>query len=175
MYKTEIVKRIGGFNPRFVPAEDIDLCLRLAEQGAIACINKPLVKIRKHSNNISLMEVGRTSLLHALAAIICSFARSKDMPDPSACRMDADWQVFVEWIAFRTEQHGLFERNQKWAQLRQDYLSSGSRLICAWRLMKGLVSSRHTLQFLHDKFVCSDFAATLAGEWMKKQCMASSA
>ena len=167
IYRTEIVKRIGGFNPRYVPSEDTDLYLRLAEQGRIAYMNKPLVKIRKHSNNIS---IGReeTQVLHALAAVVCHFLRNKNTPDPSACGKDEDWRAFVEWIALRAEQQELFERRRTRSQLTLRYFSSGYRLIGAWRLMTGLASSRHTFQILHEKYFGSDLATTLADEWIRK-------
>ncbi|MGJ8770676.1 glycosyl transferase [Clostridium botulinum] len=43
----------GGFNEKLVYSEDWDLWLKLAMKGGFAYINKPMVKIRRHLNNIS--------------------------------------------------------------------------------------------------------------------------
>ncbi len=43
----------GGFNEKLVYSEDWDLWLKLAMKGGFAYINKPMIKLRRHLNNIS--------------------------------------------------------------------------------------------------------------------------
>lgn len=168
IYRAEVVKRIGGFNTRYVQSEDWDLWFRLEEQGRIACLNKPLVKIRKHSNNISNSDGGRTQALYGIVGTICHFLRSKGVADPSACDNEANWRAFIEWITLRVQQEGYFERQKKWAQMRQAYFSPGNKMSGAWRLTKGLATSRDALRIIHEKFFGSDLPATLADEWIRK-------
>lgn len=164
--RADVVKRICGYNTRFRCFQDKDLWLRLVEQGEIACLDKPLVKIRKHSNNIS-RNVGLSNL-EGTVALVCHFLRIHGVADPSAFNDDADWLTFTEWIIKRLKQEKVFERQQEWTQMRQAYYSAGNKLICAWRLMIGLATSKHAFRILHEKFCGSNLALKLADEWMKK-------
>ncbi len=168
MFRSDIVSKFGGYNPRIVCAEDWDLWLRFAEHGKIACLDKPLVKIRKHSNNISNSEGGKTQASHGLAATICHFLRSKGVADPSTCENEADWRAFIEWVALRSEQEGVFEKLKEWAQIRHAYFSAGNKMIGAWQLTMRFATSRNALQMLHEHLFGSDLPATLADEWIMK-------
>lgn len=168
MFRSDVVKRIGGYNPKIICAEDRDLWLRLAEQGRIACIDKSLVKIRKHSNNISNSEGGRAQALYGLAATICHFLRGKGVVDPSTCEKDEDWRAFMEWIELRFEQEGVLERRKKWDHVRREFYSESNKIISVWILIRELATSRSVFQILHEKFFGSDFPETLANEWMKR-------
>jgi len=48
--KTNFIKLVGGYNSISYPADDLDLLLRLNENGRIAVINQPLVDYRVHMN-----------------------------------------------------------------------------------------------------------------------------
>ncbi|MEK4951406.1 glycosyltransferase [Bacillus sp. FSL W8-1127] len=49
----ELLRRVGGFNTNYRYSEDWDLWLRISEHSGIAHIDKYLVDIRRHSNNLS--------------------------------------------------------------------------------------------------------------------------
>lgn len=49
----EIFIESGGFNEKIIYSEDWDLWLRLATIGGFAYVDKPLVKIRRHGENMS--------------------------------------------------------------------------------------------------------------------------
>lgn len=49
----ELFQRVGGFNTNYRYSEDWDLWLRISEHSGIAHIDKYLVDIRRHSNNLS--------------------------------------------------------------------------------------------------------------------------
>lgn len=168
MYRSDAAKRLGGYNIHFYRAQDTDIFLRLAEEGKIACLNKPLVKIRKHNNNISLHDGARTSQLYGIAAFVCHFLRMKGVADPSASKNDADWLAFTEWVVGRLERIGFFEICEEWARMRQAYYAAGNKFAGAWRLMAGLVLSKHTFRILHKKICGSDLALILADEWIKE-------
>lgn len=70
-----VLERIGGFDESLPAVEDWDLALRLAQEGAIACIDEPLVIQRFSTNSLSLQISrrleARTAILikhHALFA-----------------------------------------------------------------------------------------------------------
>lgn len=51
-YKRELFERIGGFDPRFVTAEDIDLNLRAVEAGAKIGYNENAIIYRRTAENV---------------------------------------------------------------------------------------------------------------------------
>jgi glycosyltransferase involved in cell wall biosynthesis len=53
MFRTEALRRIGGYNPDWEPAEDLELFLRLAEIGRLANINEVLLKYRLNLGGVS--------------------------------------------------------------------------------------------------------------------------
>lgn len=168
-FRTDVVKAIGKYNPRIVCAEDYDLWLRIAEQGKIACMNKPLLKIRKHSQQFSNDGGGRTQALHGLAALVCHYLRSRKIADPSADRDDAEWRLFLEWIDDHAVQNKIFEQRQEWLQMRREYFAGSNRLIGALFLVIRLAQSRYSRQLLHDKLFGTSFPRKLAAEWEKKR------
>lgn len=167
IYRSDIVTKVGRYNPKIVCAEDWDLWLRLAENGKIACLNRPLVKIRKHSQQVSHAGGGRTQALHALAASVCHYLRCKGVHDPSA-NNDTFWHSFIEWIDLRVKQEHFFESQQEWFQIRKTYFSTNNRFIGAWRLINGLVTSKSSFKILNRKFFGSSLPKCLALEWIKR-------
>jgi len=53
MYRKKSVQQVGLYRKDFYPAEDLDLWLRLGEQGNIANLNTTVIKYRFLSNSIS--------------------------------------------------------------------------------------------------------------------------
>lgn len=53
LMKKELALRVGGFDCGLRYSQDWDLWLRLAETGGFGYVDSPLVKIRRHSNNLS--------------------------------------------------------------------------------------------------------------------------
>lgn len=165
---------LGGYSPRFTRSQDIDMWLRLSCNGDITCIPEPLVKIRKHSSNISNHNGGQTSAVMGMAARVCHFLRMKEMSDPSQGTDAGQWSAFLEWLALRLEQSGHLEQRYEWTRLRYLYSSSPNKAVGACRLLKGLATSRCGLQVIHKKCFRSDLPARLAEEWMEGSCAVSS-
>ena len=168
MYRAEAVRSIGGFNTRYVPSEDWDLWLRLAENGMTACLNKPLMKIRKHAGSISNHAGGRTQTMHGLAATVCHFLRSRGAADVSL-QGNEEWRMFMEWIVARMEEIGFFQLRQQWAALREQYLFSDKGIIAALHMIRGIIGSKHAIQIIHDKYYGSSLPRMLADEWVNRQ------
>jgi glycosyltransferase involved in cell wall biosynthesis len=53
MMRREAVRKVGGYDPQFQVAQDLDLWLKLGEIGEIACIPELLVKYRQHDQSLS--------------------------------------------------------------------------------------------------------------------------
>jgi len=54
MVRKEALDKVGGFNTKYIIAQDYDLWLRIAEQYPIDFINEPLAKYRLHRGGASL-------------------------------------------------------------------------------------------------------------------------
>ncbi len=53
MYRRDAAMRIGGYDPRYAVAQDLDLWLRLGEVGELASLPDVLVKYRMHAQSLS--------------------------------------------------------------------------------------------------------------------------
>lgn len=53
MMRTAVLRSLGGYRPEFYPAEDVDLWLRLGEQGLLANLPEPVIFYRIHPASIS--------------------------------------------------------------------------------------------------------------------------
>jgi len=172
LYHKATVESLGGFNPRFRRSQDADLWFRLLLSGEIAALPMPLVKIRKHEDCISNDARGQTQTLFGIAARVCHFTRVQGVPDPSR-QSDTDWEDFMEWLAARVEQRGVFEQKQDWVDLRRAYYSSSNEVVRGYRLLKGLVGSRYGLRILLKKYFGWSLPSELANEWIQRQCAVS--
>ena len=55
MFYKDAVLKVGGYDSNFKHAEDFDLFLRLSKIGKISNMSERLIYLRKHENNISLL------------------------------------------------------------------------------------------------------------------------
>ena len=173
IYRSDVVRRLASFNPRYVGSEDYDLWLRLSEVGKVASIDKPLVKIRKHEQNISNAERGLLHPRFGSAASICHFLRIHGCPDPSTSSHDTTWQEFFTWVDRRLMEEGVFVRHDAWADARAEYFATENRLTGALRFGARLLRSGHASALVWEKFFGSSLPKRLAREWMERSCAAS--
>jgi glycosyltransferase involved in cell wall biosynthesis len=166
VYRTAIVERLGSFNLKYKGSEDYDLWLRLSEVGKIGSINKPLVKIRKHDQNISNSEGGLLQPRYGSAASICHFLRIHGCLDPSTNSDEPTWQEFFTWVDRRLMEEGVFARHEAWADARAGYFSTANRLAGALRFGIRLLQSGHASALVWEKYFGSSLPQRLAREWM---------
>jgi len=100
VYLSSAFFEAGGFNSKFVLAEDYDLWLRLSEIGGFKCSNKFLIQYREHSENISnkTLEGDRSLLIYSISARVCQMLRYNNLPDPSTMQDDKQWNHLIEHI-----------------------------------------------------------------------------
>lgn len=169
LYNTHAVRRLGGFNLRFTQAEDLDLWQRLGETGKLASLPQPLLKIRKHSRNISHHNRGKTQIAMAVMANTCHFLRVHYGIDPSQ-EHEGAWSEFSAWVMRRLEHEGVYTMRQQWSQLRERYLfSSSPKPVRIWNLARGFAASKEKSRILKDKLFGSGLAPKLAKEWFEKE------
>ena len=65
--RREPLVNIGGYDERFVTAEDYDLWLRLADEYSVANIDEPLYYFRQHDESIYGSNLETLKLYHVLA------------------------------------------------------------------------------------------------------------
>lgn len=167
-YRRDAASKAGAYNTRIRRAEDWGLWTMLASQGRIACLPKPLVRIRKHSNQISLENHGHRQLCDAMAAMVCHFLRKAGCNDPSADARAEEWVAFLNWIENRIEGSTMPAQRKAWTYARAAYFSADNRLIGAFQFGIRLLNSGHAGGLLWEKFFGSPLPERLAQEWMKR-------
>ncbi|PML61247.1 hypothetical protein BCT73_06560 [Vibrio breoganii] len=66
----KLIDLVGGYDPRFIVAQDIDLWLRLAQVGKLKNVDMELIKLRKHLGNISLSKLHEQTVNGILSRVI---------------------------------------------------------------------------------------------------------
>ena len=79
MFRREWLEYVGGFDPRFPPAEDTDLVLRMALKGCKAAwLKEVTVCYRQHEQSAMFQGLSQA---HSLAAVIDNFFAQPDLPE----------------------------------------------------------------------------------------------
>jgi glycosyltransferase involved in cell wall biosynthesis len=99
--RSESIKKLNGYRERIKRSQDFDLGLRLSEIGEIACIEEPLVRIRKHKNQVSHEDNGLRQLVDSHVAFISYLLRQKKIKDPVSDKSSDD--LFEEFYNFVKE------------------------------------------------------------------------
>jgi glycosyltransferase involved in cell wall biosynthesis len=170
VYRTDIVRNLAAFNPRYMQSEDADLWFRLSEKGKLSSVDEPLVKIRKHAQNTSNSEGGKLQIRFGGIAAICHFLRIQGCSDPSTDYDEIRWQEFVKWVDRRMAEKGIYERRKAWAKMRAEFYAGENRLIGAGRFTCRLFQSNYAIALAREKFFGSSVPKELAREWLKRTC-----
>lgn len=172
-YRTDIVRSIGGYRRRIRRAQDLDLWLRLSEVGKLTVINEPLVKIRKHHEQISHDESGRRQKIDSRVSIVSYWLRHHGCADPVGGN-DEVFASFREWVANRLEQERYFEFFDHITDLKAKvldaYQSPSAFLSVAKFLTRRPV---FLIRFLRLRLFGDMTARRLAVEWMEKSNMST--
>ena len=81
-FKLETALELGGYRTEFKRSQDQDLWLRLSNKGKITCLNKPLVSIRKHSEQMSNDSLGKKQHIYSHMAMTSYFLNLTGKEDP---------------------------------------------------------------------------------------------
>lgn len=111
--KTKTVQDLGGYRQRLRRAQDYDLWLRISEKGEMRCITSPLVRIRKHSGQISNEDKGQRQLIDSRVALVSHLLRRHGYPDPvEMTNTDLKFGEFWKFIQKRVEKNRLTQSRQ---------------------------------------------------------------
>jgi len=167
LYHRGTMQKCSGFNKRYLQSEDYDLWLRLSEAGKLASIDKALVKIRKHKQNISNANGGMLQVIFAMAACISHFLRVYGYPDPSVSEDEATWQRFLSWVKKRMIEKGFFGRRKAWIYNRSAYFAKPNRVVGVLSFGGKLLASGYAIPLLKEKMFGTNLPNQLAKEWIK--------
>jgi hypothetical protein len=105
----------GGYRAAFTRAQDLDLWLRLSERGRVVSVSTPLVKIRRHSRQMSHHAGGRESFDLGRVAAMCAELRASGNPDPME---DAGPEAdrVIGWVSGRLREMQEVERRRSLAE-----------------------------------------------------------
>ena len=173
-YQTNVVKQIGGYNLRILRAEDWRLWLELSLHGRLACLPKPLVRNRKHSNQISLDDSGRRQICDGVVATVCHMLKKEGFKDPSVSASEDEWILFLSWIEKRIKESGFFDRRKAWVAARSDFLAGESMVSGTLHFGVRLIQSGYACELILEKFFGVSLPLRLARKWIKQSCAASS-
>lgn len=162
LIQKDAMVRLNGYSVRFPPAEDYDLWLRLSEYGKLACINRSLIKLRKHPESLSHKDFGYVQSLRAIAAAICHFRRKAGLSDPSQLEENA-WQEFLSWVENQMEKNGFFKQLQRYQSLRNAWYNNQNNKIRRVReFAQQLINDPLTRMAIWSRYRGENFALILA-------------
>ncbi len=165
LYRTDPVREIGGFEPRFHLAHDHDLWLRLAEIGTFASVGEPLVGIRKHDKNASRTGDGKPGATFAVAASVCHWLRASGNRDPSRNATQPEWDTFLAWVEQRADEEGVFELLAALLEIRDRELRNRSRPVSAVVTGLAVLRNRRAIPLISQHWLGYSLPKDLAKQW----------
>lgn len=169
-YRAETVRAVGGYRTRIRRAQDWDLWLRLSEAGELACLDEPLVRVRKHADQISHDESGRRQKIDSRVAITSYFLRQYGIADPVGSD-DMKFNSFRTWIEKRLEDEGLFAFESFRLQLRTLLKDSTNSLASVLNMISvALRSPAFMWHLMQQRLVGENLSRRLAREWISQSC-----
>ena len=165
-YRLDIIRLIGGYNLHFRIAQDWQLWSELALRGKVMCLPKHLVQIRKHSDQLSSENNGKSANHESMAVIVCRLLRKAGYKDLSVDASAEEWILFFNWIRKRMEKFGAFKKRRVWADARAKYFLTKNRFNSAIRFGIHLLQSGYAGALIWEKFFGSSLPQRLAREWI---------
>lgn len=170
IYRTSAVRKIGGFNQLFAPAEDYELWLRLSEVGEFISCPLPLIEYRLHSSNISCQRSidGFTQSEYGIAARVCQMLRNDVLSDPSTGEDEDLWKTFMEHIAKVV----LESRHQEYIEWKTEWKLSmqhaDSKFLKLFRSINAITTSPSLfLFFLREQMIGVGLAKKCFRSWIE--------
>jgi glycosyltransferase involved in cell wall biosynthesis len=169
MYKSSVIRKLGGYRGRISKAEDADLWLRFSEVGEMACLAGSYVQIRKHSGQISHAENGTRQMLDARLATVASWLRHFGYPDPIAAN-DKDYENYKSWIVMQLNENRLFEFLAHKEKIQLILGATSTNPFNLFNLFKlSLIRPIHSIRYIKEKMNGETLPQRLAIKWINQQ------
>ncbi len=157
----EALRSVGGYRTRIRRAEDHDLWLRLSEVGELACIDRPLVQIRKHKHQISHEAGGWAQLVDCRVATVSYWLRRIGAEDPVEAD-DPTFQLFRSWVEERCTAANLKEYAEFRSSISAGRVSSRASPILNPRNMK------FVFRYLRERSMGEALTEGMASDWLRR-------
>ena len=108
MFRTDLVRRLGGFRPAFRAAEDYDLWLRISETAPIANLPEALVEYRLHDSNVTSRNAIRQAFSARLAQRAAHARRAIGRDPADVLTGPPDWRSPAAEASFYAEDAALY-------------------------------------------------------------------
>lgn len=126
LIRTAAIRSAGCYRKRFRRSQDYDLWLRLSELGEIRTIDCPLVRIRKHTGQVSHEGGGLQQIVDARVALASFLLARQGFTDPvSAQATDEQFREFWHFVQRRVLQSNLPDYRRFVEDMKTE-LASGS-------------------------------------------------
>lgn len=166
-YRTSVVQSIGGYRPRIHRAQDRDLWLRLSELGELACLDEPLVRVRKHENQISHDESGRRQIIDSRTAMISYWIRQYKGIDPVSAGEHA-FEAFRAWVIHQLETAHLFEKREYAVRLKSMLSGNPGSPGHLFKIMFLVLQHPYlTASFIYEKIFGESLTRKIAAKWLR--------
>jgi glycosyltransferase involved in cell wall biosynthesis len=165
-YRTRTVQSLGGYRTRIHRAEDHDLWLRLSEAGDLTCLAAPLVRVRRHPDQLSNEEAGRPQWVDSRVATTSYWLRHSGCLDPVSDD-ETRFHAFRAFIEERLEEEDLFANEVFRSKLIR--VSYGSANFPAGVFKAMAVSLQHpaiALRLIRQILIGDHLPRRLAREWI---------
>ena len=154
--------RLNGY--RFPHAEDYDLWLRLSEQGEIACVQSPLIKLRRYVESRSYNVAQRSYILYKVVPLVLHLRRKAGLSDLATIG-GKEWNDFLEWAWMRMERLGYFQKAEAMRELnRIRYSRTDNNLYRLFQMLRQVLSNRSARRALIEPMYLKNIAERLTEE-----------
>jgi glycosyltransferase involved in cell wall biosynthesis len=168
LFKTSIVRKLGGYRPRIHRSQDRDLWLRMADWGIIGCIKDPLVQIRKHLQQISHDEGGQRQIVDSHVAMTSYWLRMLDKVDPVKIYSDKEFEQFRNWVSLRLQENMVFSGKLFVENIKLSVKTSVSCRSKVCTFVQNIQDHPYLAwRWLLHRYLGSSISKKLANEWSK--------
>lgn len=165
MYRTSVIRSLGGFNVRFSRAEDYDLQLRIIGHGQMASISEPLIEYRFHDTNISKSTTGIGQLTFSVSAGICHSLRSNRNQDPSQSGSEREWREFLTWVEEQLRTLHYYDYKRVKTAAKASFSNNPKKLLRYTNFGFELMRTKHLGRFISERGFGSRVYRHLAKRW----------
>lgn len=169
-YKTNEVRKLGGYRPKLHRAQDLDLWLRLSEVGRLACIDLSLVRIRSHDMQITHDEGGRRQFVDSRVVMVSYWSRRYGFDDPlSGTNSEENFTEFRNWVSESLARAGLFDLLSFVQKVKKRIGETKGELNKLFVLLFSLID--HPVLcfcYLHRRIIGERLTRSLAKEWVRR-------
>lgn len=168
LFKKAALRRQTAYRTRIRRSQDRDLWLRLSEKGKIACVNKPLVRIRKHSAQVSHEESGKRQLVDSHVAMVSYWLRRCGVQDPVDFYSDSDFTAFRAWVSSSLNADSFLRLAHFTAEIKTQVSNSAGIIKGVRTLLRSITYSPDVFYYWASRKVFgSSLPKRLAKKWQR--------